>query len=273
MKIEIITNRSGIFGGLRRLYILAEYFIEAGHQAIINIEDGSTNNWFKHSVPENQPIEPDIRIVPEVLQKKHPIAKNILYYQAHWDLPENSYDKVITVSNFLKEQLNSNNCESYLIRYGINNKIFTTNPENRIKGTIGYMPRKNKEEAMLIKSMLPQYKFIEIDGVEETEVAKLLQSCDIFLALSRVEGVGLPVIEAALCGALVIGYDGRGGDWINNETFIPASDPIDIVMKVREAIDYRLHEKKRPLAKIKIEEMYSTEKEKEEWLEVVNSLI
>ena len=59
MKIELISQRSGIYGGLKRLYRLATYFIEAGHEAVVNIDDGSINTWFEHSVPENKEIEPD----------------------------------------------------------------------------------------------------------------------------------------------------------------------------------------------------------------------
>lgn len=274
MKIEIITNRSGIFGGLRRLYILADYFIEAGHQAIINIEDKSTNSWFKHSVPENQIINPDIRIIPEVLQKKHPTAKNILYYQAHWDPPEGNYSTIITTSSFLQKRLREEGYDSQIIKYGIDSNIFKPDSSKRIFGTIAYMPRKNSEEATLIKQLIPEFKFVEIEGKIEKEVASLLQQSDIFLALSRLEGFGIPPAEAALCESLCIGYDAKGGaDWMNENTYVPCSDPAEIAFKCREAILSRRYDYRRKNARNIILEKYSLQQEKEDWLKLINSLV
>lgn len=272
MKIEFITNRAGIYGGLRRLYILAQYFIEEGHEAVINFADKSNCSWFKHQIPENKSITPDIRIVPEVLQEKHPKAKNILFYQAHWDEPVGTYDSVITTSNFLQDELKKEGYGGKIIRYGMDTSIFKPGNSRKLK-TIAYMPRKNKAEADLIKQLMPNNEFIEIEGKTELETAALLQKSDVFLALSKTEGVGLPPIEAALCGALVIGYHGFGGlDWMNEDTYVGATDPHNIVEKINEALYLRKYDARRNKAIQVLSDMYSFESEKKQWLEVIKSV-
>lgn len=273
MKIEFITNRAGIYGGLRRLYILAQYFIEEGHEAVINFADKSSCSWFKHQIPENKSITPDIRIVPEVLQEKHPKAKNILYYQAHWDEPVGTYDSVITTSNFLHSELKKEGYEGKIIRYGLNTEIFKPDSAQKIIKSIAYMPRKNKAEADLIKQLMPEYKYIEIDGKTEIETAILLQQSDIFLGLSKIEGQGLSVIEAALCDSLVVGYHGYGGlDWMNDNTYVSACDPQEICIKIKEALEIRKYDNRRKNAIEIIKNMYSMIKEKELWLQIIENL-
>ena len=42
-------------------------------------------------------------------------------------------------------------------------------------------------------------------------MVEFLQKSKIFLSFSEFEGFGLPPVEAALCGNLVIGYTGESG--------------------------------------------------------------
>jgi glycosyltransferase involved in cell wall biosynthesis len=81
---------------------------------------------------------------------------------------------------------------------------------------ITYMPRKLKKHADLVlfflAAHLPKNWRIEpIDKMRSDEVAKKLGESKIFMSFSELEGLGLPPIEAALAGNLVIGYTGQGG--------------------------------------------------------------
>lgn len=83
---------------------------------------------------------------------------------------------------------------------------------------IAYMPRKMAKEADFIRLVFrlrhPQFAGIPwqpIDMVVEAEVARRLAESAIFLSLSRLEGVGLPPLEAMASGCLVVGFTGGGG--------------------------------------------------------------
>lgn len=83
---------------------------------------------------------------------------------------------------------------------------------------IAYMPRKMAKEADFIRMAFrlrhPQYAnvpWLPIDMVVEAEVARRLAESAIFLSLSRLEGVGLPPLEAMASGCLVVGFTGGGG--------------------------------------------------------------
>lgn len=83
---------------------------------------------------------------------------------------------------------------------------------------IAYMPRKMSKEADFIRMTFrlrhPQFANIPwepIDMMVESEVAKRLGESAIFLSLSRLEGVGLPPLEAMASGCLVVGFTGGGG--------------------------------------------------------------
>lgn len=89
---------------------------------------------------------------------------------------------------------------------------------------ITYMPRKLKKHSdlvmLFIKSHLPpHWTLVPIDGMNMDEVAQLLAKSKIFLSFSELEGFGLPPVEAALAGNLVIGYTGEAGReyWLENQ--------------------------------------------------------
>ncbi|UXZ34201.1 hypothetical protein K6V71_07210 [Cupriavidus gilardii] len=84
------------------------------------------------------------------------------------------------------------------------------------RSILTYMPRKNGRHAAAVlfalKQRLPSgWDTVAIDGMSETQVAETLRTSRIFMSFSDLEGLGLPPIEAALCGNYVIGYHGGGG--------------------------------------------------------------
>ena len=81
---------------------------------------------------------------------------------------------------------------------------------------ISYMPRKLADHADKVSAALEQglrgrWRLQAIDGLTDREAAAILRRSRIFLSFSHVEGLGLPPIEAAMCGNFVIGYHGDGG--------------------------------------------------------------
>ena len=84
---------------------------------------------------------------------------------------------------------------------------------------VGYMPRKNKALAALLRRMAEartartgiHYAFAPIDGLSPDGVAEVLRGCHIFLATGFPEGCPLPPLEALACGCVVAGFSGFGG--------------------------------------------------------------
>jgi hypothetical protein len=83
---------------------------------------------------------------------------------------------------------------------------------------IAYMPRKMAKEALHIQAtfrrLYPRWAdvvWVPIEGVAEPEVARIMGESEIFLTLGRMEGLGLPPLEAMAAEALVVGFTGDGG--------------------------------------------------------------
>lgn len=271
MDIEIVCKTSGIFGNIKRLYRIAEYLRNAGHNVVINMSDGSRNTWFEHNVPENQTIKPAIRICPETYQKPLIDGRNILYVQAQFDLPENQYDAIVTTSQFLKTHLEQNDYKvDYKIPYGFDSVLFIPDDARRIVGRVGYMPRKGKQELDLILDS--KIDFLKIDNLSERETIQALQTCDIFLATSRTEGFGLPPFEAALCGCLIIGYHGKGGrEWLNRDTFVPCDFPQEFLLQIEGATKQQFESQRRALRNLILKDL-TINREAEAWLQVIENL-
>jgi hypothetical protein len=81
---------------------------------------------------------------------------------------------------------------------------------------IAYMPRKLPEHAQRVSLYLQQrlprhWRLQSIHNLGEEQVAAILARSSVFLSFSELEGYGLPPLEAALAGNLVVGYTGQGG--------------------------------------------------------------
>lgn len=282
MKIEFVINRSGIYGGVKRIYIVAEYLRQAGHTVAVNSDDGKPNIWFVHNIPENVPIQADIRICAETCRKLLPGAVNILYQQAQFDAPEEDekFDLVVATTQYVSDFLRraSDLEPDYLIPYGIDSTIFKPASQLPFVRWVAYMPRKNKEELNLVLNLMPielknKISWIPLDGMSESDVVKNLQRCNVFLAMSKEEAFGLPPFEASLCGCLVIGYHGRGGkEWLTKETCVLTSCPQEFPMRIQEALDGKFEPQRLALQKL-IKEHLTVEKERSAWLNVINHAI
>lgn len=87
---------------------------------------------------------------------------------------------------------------------------------------IAYMSRKLPSHARAVTGFLSAadlttWELVPIKGMFEVEVAAAGRRTRIFLSFSHLEGFGLPQVEAALAGNLVVSYTGEGG----NEYWFP----------------------------------------------------
>lgn len=90
---------------------------------------------------------------------------------------------------------------------------------NRVR--VAFMPRKNSALArqiqqisleILRKSGEPDYPdWVELQNMDQEEVAGNLAACDIFMMSSMAEGFGLPPVEAMASGCVPVGFAGLGG--------------------------------------------------------------
>ena len=105
----------------------------------------------------------------------------------------------------------------------INRTIFYKG--NKKTNAILYMPRRLGLHSytlnyFLEKNIPSNWTMSPVDNMSENEVGEQLRSSSIFLSFSDLEGFGLPPLEAALCGNIVIGYSGQGGnEYFNNSIF------------------------------------------------------
>lgn len=84
--------------------------------------------------------------------------------------------------------------------------------------SIATMASRRPDELRLIMGIvrsrrpdLASVPWFDIAGLSHAEVARQMASREIFLSLGRLEGLGLPPLEAMAAGALVVGFTAGGG--------------------------------------------------------------
>ena len=74
------------------------------------------------------------------------------------------------------------------------------------------LPQHSNQVLIFLKKMLPKNWIIkDLNNLSEKEVFNNLARSKIFLSFSNLESLGLPPLEAAIAGNVVIGYTGEGG--------------------------------------------------------------
>ena len=99
------------------------------------------------------------------------------------------------------------------INFSIDTKKFKIRKKENM---ITYMPRKLPHHSSLLlfylKNLIPNnWKIVPLINISEQKLITMLGKSKIFLSFSNFEGIGIPPVEAALCGNKVIGYTGGGG--------------------------------------------------------------
>ena len=83
------------------------------------------------------------------------------------------------------------------------------------------------------------FEIVPIEGRPQSEVAELIAESLIFLAVSLMEGFGLPAAEAMACGSVVVGYDAFGGrDFLRPDVAfpVPTGDVVALAHELEKVI-------------------------------------
>ena len=253
-------------GGIRKLYQSVDTLNEAGIQAaIIHSRSGFRCTWFEHStrvVSRQQAIigAGDVIVVPEIYGRSisdlpktiRQVIFNQNVYLTIKSLGENPanaapYSDNPDLAVVLVFSEDSANVLHYAfpqtpvrqLRLGLDPALHHA-PTSRKRRRIAYMPRKRPRDAELVLLLLKHRKVIDdwelvaIDQRSEAEVAELLRSSQIFMSFNKLEGLGLPPLEALACGCLVVGYHGQGGREFFHPPFAIAVDDGDVVAFAQE---------------------------------------
>lgn len=226
-------------GGVRVVYDHVRHLMKNGYRAyVVHQNDGFRPAWFEEDVPvlycnHQFRLQPDdLVILPEdhslflELFRSAPVRK-IVFCQNHFYIFEGlhshcsweslSISGVMACSNpvtdFIRTSLYFRNVET--VHNAISPLFTETSPKTF---QVAYMPRKRPLEAQFIRNLCdrllePEYKiaWVAIDGMNQHAVAKTLGESALFLSLGRLEGFGLPPLEAMASGCLVVGFTGFGG--------------------------------------------------------------
>jgi glycosyltransferase involved in cell wall biosynthesis len=127
------------------------------------------------------------------------------------------YDHIITCSDFVSARLHDEmGVPAFTITNGVDQEVFFSDPALRIKNRVLCLPRKHASDIEhIIRCVVDQFaevEFVKVDGLTQEEIAVEYRKSDVFLATGYPEGFGLPSLEALLSGAVVVGFDGGGGN-------------------------------------------------------------
>ncbi len=110
----------------------------------------------------------------------------------------------------------------YRLHLSVEKELFK--PAAHKENIITYMPRKLEKHSTLVLNFIVRklpssWKIFPIENMSQEAVAETLSKSRIFLSFSELEGLGLPPIEAALAGNLVVGYTGEAGKeyWLDGQ--------------------------------------------------------
>lgn len=258
-------------GGVKVIYRQSEMLNKIGfNSAIWHPDDNQFKcDWFSNSAKTIQTSElspgNDFIIIPEIwasyfTDKLKDMGFQVgIYvqncYYTHFNLNsknvnaiKESYrdaDIILSISQdtskFLKDVFNVPPHKIVLQRYSVDHNLFRPNKKSKL---ITYMPRKMEQHSnrviSALKNIIPkEWEIRPLNNMSEFEIAQNLSESIIFLAFSEFEGLPVPPVEASLCGNIVIGYHGQGGQeyWFKpNFVEIEQGNILDFTKKTLETI-------------------------------------
>jgi glycosyl transferase family 1 len=229
--------RTEITGGIKTAYRHAELLTELGFDAYIYQPEGRPG-WFESSARvltgSGIAAEPgDVLVFPEVLNgglaelaQSRTQAKKVLFCQAQFYTlfnqvrPERyrelGFTRVVCQSELAKRFLEGVLKLSHVavVPCFIDDTLFRPRPKHR---QVALIPKKLPREAAAIQSLVTlKYPDLgigwrPIDNLSERDTADIFGASEIVLSLPFLESFGLVPLEAMASGAIVIGFDGYGG--------------------------------------------------------------
>jgi glycosyltransferase involved in cell wall biosynthesis len=185
--------------------------------------------WYRSSIPRIAPGVPNLVFNQNTYETFTGVPRN-----ANSNDPVVSADTIGLVVVSEDNQKYANLCFPGMrvdrIKLGIDTNVFHEAPEGKTT-SIAYMPRKRLKELnqilhiLQLRESLKGWTLRPIQGLSETETAKVLASSAIFLALNEREGFGLPPLEAMASGCAVVGFSGGVGlEYMRVGCAIPITD-------------------------------------------------
>ncbi len=253
-------------GAFKEMYKHVLTLKELGYDAYIIHNKKHKEAWFDNPItpivcPANKLKElikkNDILVILEVstwLLKLVECKRIVIFNQApyhtfyDWGLKENKKHHlrdnriiaIITVSKNAKEYIEYANFKIpiYRIHYYADNKIFYFIDYSEKYNWISLMTRRNHDDIEQVLQLLysrseinyiNEYKIKFIEKAPENVTAQLMQKSKFFLHFGYQEGFGIPVLEAMMCGCVVIGYSGFGGEELYDRKFNCKIDTLNVV--------------------------------------------
>jgi hypothetical protein len=253
-------------GGIRKQYRAVDVLNEAGiPAAIVHKRPGFACSWFQHEtriVAAGDVVlgEHDVIAVPEIYgpsildlpKGTRQVIFNQGAYLALQTLATDGWDAVapyLDNPDLAAVVVVSDDSASVMryafpgvpvhrIRHGLDPAVHHPLAEAPAR-RIAYMKRRRSDEAaqvlklLELRGALEGWEVVAIQGRTEREAAELLRSSQIFLSFSRLEGFGLPPLEALASGCLVVGFDGFGGRELFRSPFATSIEDGDVVAFAR----------------------------------------
>lgn len=249
-------------GGVRIAHHHVAMLNRNGFDARIVLVDGNRDSFFDADIPI-ETLGPDYRmkagdiyVIPEpwgdLLKRLEPFnVRRVMFCQNHFYLyhglgrrrtfEDRRIDSVFCCSEVISTYISRTfGIEDVpIVHNGIDHGVFRPLTKKR---QIAFMPRKMRIESNFIVETfqrthphLADVPVAIIEGKTEAETAEILGESAVFLAMSRLEGFGLPPIEAMASGCIVVGFLGDGGReyatpengiWCTAEDWFAAADAL-----------------------------------------------
>jgi hypothetical protein len=268
----------------------------------ISIDKFYKGKWFNNNVVLknnfNFDKKKDFVILPEIFAHfaKDLLIKNNINYAIfvqnglalnitdEYHLLDLAYSKakfILSVSSHINESIKMAFPKTKKKIFKINQAITTNNFSYKSKlKLITYMPRKLPHHSKLVlfflRNNLPKdWRVLPLEKMNQTEVFKNLKKSKIFLSFSNLEGFGLPPLEAAISGNVVIGYTGEGGkEYWKTPIFkkIEQGDILGFVNKINSTIKNRFNYNSLNIHKRKLLKKYSHINQKKKIFEMLKMI-
>ena len=254
-------------GGVKVAYQHVRLLVEAGFDASILLISRDTHRWFDIEAPELfvedgfRPDPEDVVVIPEcwpdtLIEWESVPVRKFVFCQNHYymfqglkrrrDFAAYGIERVFccgeVIRDFLRETLELDDVP--IVHNAIDLDRFRPARKRRL---IAMMPRKMRREADYLWNMFRRrypehgdFRHAPIHDMTEAMTAEALGRSAIFLSLSRLEGFGLPPLEAMAAQCLVVGFHGDGGREYarpENGLWCPQDDYEACVVALKTAAD------------------------------------
>jgi hypothetical protein len=254
-----------IAGGIKVIFRHVEALREAGFTAFVATPDAKPPGWFETTAPilglADLAAQTDVLVFPE----NH---KKLLEHFAGWTNPklvfcQNQYMVIrglVGRRDYAEFGVGDLICSSqvtatylrrrfptpriFIVPNYADRAVFRFQPTKRLQ--VAFIPRMRAQEAAVIHDLFaaenPQWRglpWVQIDGMPEREVARILTESAVYLSLCRFESLPLTLLEGLASGCVTAGFTGWGGRDVattKNGFWAAEDDCLDCVDQLTSAV-------------------------------------